>query len=109
RLRAMARKARNRLAASGSVDRAVARPDLRTLASDMHAAVGTMRSKTLRGDGTDDLRYRRHRCCDRSAYACLRADFRAPGGARIFGNGGTLRCRLAARPNPARRGGRFPV
>ena len=61
-----------------------------------------MRSKAPRGDGTDHLRYRRHRCCDRSAYACLRADCRALWGARVLGNGGLLCRGVAARPNPAR-------
>jgi MFS transporter, PPP family, 3-phenylpropionic acid transporter len=100
---------RDRLAACAGVDRAVARPDLRTLASDVHAAVGTMRSKTPRGDGTDHLRDRRHRCCDRSAYACLRADFRALWGARVLGNGGSLCRGVAAHPNSARTNGRFRV
>src|SRR6202035_1111951 len=100
---------RDRLAACAGVDRAVARLDLRTLASDMHAAVGTMRSKTPRGDGTDHLRYRRHRYCDRSAYACLRADFRALWGARVLGNGGSLCRGVAARPNPERAAHRFWV
>src|SRR5215813_4894139 len=100
---------RDRLAASAGVDRAVARPDLRTLASDVHAAVGTMRSKTPRGDRIDHLRYRRHRYCDRSAYAFLRADFRALWGARVLGNGGSLCRGVATRPNPARADGRFEV
>src|SRR6185312_12540426 len=79
--------------------------------SDMHAAVGTMRSKTSRGDGTDHLRYRRHRCCDGSDYPCLRADFRALWGARVLGNGGSLCRGIAARPNSARadRGSRVIV
>ncbi len=102
RRRAMGGNGRDRLAASAGVDRAVARPDLRTLASDVHAAVGTMRSKTPRGDGADHLRYRRYRCCDRSDYPCLRADFRALWGARVLGNGGSLCRGVAARPNPAR-------
>src|SRR5215467_13549012 len=93
---------RDRLAASAGVDRAVARPDLRTLAFDVHAAVGTMGSKTPRGDGVDHLRYRRHRYCDRSAYAWLRADFRALWGARVLGNGGSLCRGVAARSNAAR-------
>ena len=68
-----------------------------------------MRSKAPRGDGTDRLRYRRHRHCNRSSYACLRANFRAPRGARVLGNGGPLCGGVAARPNPARTDGRFQV
>src|SRR6516162_4640045 len=84
---------RDCMAASAGVDRAA----LRALASDVHAAFGTMRSKTPRGDGTDDLRYRRSRCCDRSAHACLRANFRALRGARVLGNGGPLCGRSSGR------------
>src|SRR5437870_10874384 len=100
---------RDRVASSGGGDRALARPNIRTLASDVHAAFGTMRSKAPRGDSTDHLRYRRHRYCNRSPYACLRANFRALRGARVLGHGGPLCGGVAARPNPARTDGRFQV
>ena len=67
RCRAMGSDGRDRVASSSGGDRALARPNVRALASDVHAAVGTMRSKAPRGDSTDDLRYRRHRYSDCSA------------------------------------------
>ena len=109
RCRAMGSDGRDRVASSGGGDRALARPNVRALASDVHATFGTMRSKAPRGDGTDHLRYRRHRYCHRSSYACLRANFRALRGARVLGNGGPLCGGVAARPNPARTDGRFQV
>src|ERR1700738_4711446 len=109
RCRAMGSDGRDRVASSGGGDRALARPNVRALASDVHATFGTMRSKAPRGDGTDHLRYRRHRYCNRSSYACLRANFRAPRGARVLGNGGPLCGGVTARPNPARTDGRFQV
>src|ERR1700738_3359160 len=63
----------------------------------------------LEANSTDHLRYRRHRYCNRSPYACLRANFRALRGARVLGNGGPLCGGVAARPNPARTDGRFQV
>src|SRR4029077_7929368 len=107
--RAMGSDGRDRVASSGGGDRAHARPNVRALASDVPAAFGTMRSKAPRGDSTDHLRYRRHRYCNRSPYACLRANFRALRGARVLGNGGPLCGGVAARPNPARTDGRFQV
>jgi hypothetical protein len=53
--------------------------------------------------------FRRHRYCNRSPYACLRANFRALRGARVLGNGGPLCGGVATGPNPARTDGRFQV
>src|SRR3984893_17697971 len=109
RCRAMGSDGRDRVASGGGGDRALARPNVRALASDVHATFGAMRSKAPRGDGTDHLRYRRHRYCNRSSYACVRPNFRALRGARVLGNGGPLCGGVAARPNPARTDGRFQV
>jgi len=64
--RAMGGDGRDRLASGARGDRALARPDIRAFASDLHAAFGTMRSEAPRGDSTDHLRHRRNRCCNRS-------------------------------------------
>src|SRR5262249_42456906 len=109
RCRAVGSDGRDRVASSGGGDRALARPNVRAPASDVHAAFGTMRSKAPRGDSADHLRYRRHRYCNRSPYAFLRANFRTLRRTRVLGNGGPLCGGIAARPNPARTDGGFPV
>jgi len=54
RCRALGSDGRDRVASSGGGERALARPNVRALASDMHAAFGTMRSKAPRGDSPDE-------------------------------------------------------
>jgi len=56
----------------------------------------------LEATALTNLRYRRHRYCNRSPYACLRANFRALRGARVLGDGGPLCGGVAAHPKPAK-------
>ena len=83
-------------------DRATARAHLRTLAPDLHAAVGGKRSTALGGDSVDALRHSRHRRRNDAADARFGPALRPLRSARVLGHGGSLRRGVAPRPDAAR-------